>query len=285
MTIDQQGFIDKEAAVWKPIKNAKIEGKIYFGFLAAGKINAENLWQTFFDMAFDEGFEFEIGIHCDKPFAGAFAQYVLPQRTPTTWADTIAAHAILIADAKLRGCDKFVLLSDSCAPLNTPKVVWESLLQTSHSFVQKIERWVLTPTQYAALPQKPKQVYITEQWFCADKKDYWLWATEAVTKWAGYHAGNELYLLPLFANNNCANGLRVYQYHHTNWNAIISRRSPKTYMPFNERDAFRHDNVRYPCTANFDETVISQLWGRYLFGRKFSAGCDFGLIEGRLKQL
>lgn len=279
MKTDRNGYIDGDSSVWKVANATNLNGKIYFGFLSTGGINAARLWRLFFETAEANGMAFEIGVHCDKPFSNAyFAPFVLEENAQTTWAQTVEAQTLLIKDAAAKGCDKFVLLSDSCVPLSTPLAVWGRLLASDYSFIQPVKQVVLPAKDFAALPSPPPQFYYTQQWFCADKKDFHLWDGELVRRWFKVWVGNEKYLYSLFHAQKALSGLMVYHYHHTSWSGSVKRNSPRVYMPIHLRKLA----ADYELTATFDRAVGGLLWGRFLFGRKFGADCDFSVFEERL---
>lgn len=188
------------------------ELKLCFAFLCDSKQTGlvgdpHPIWQRFFEACNRDGYQYEIAIHSAKTLSEAYEPFRLLTHAPTTWERNIQAHKPLIAFANTKGCDKTILLSETCIPTANPFNVWSTLAKTVGKTVlngvhplspEENKKW----HRYPAL-NNGNSFWKAEQWAFVDKEHYHLYKeTEISNQFVNSVADNEAYLISLLREHD-----------------------------------------------------------------------------------
>ena len=111
--------------------------KIALCFLTYGDLSKPELWKPFAD-ATDK---YNIYIHNKYNFNSTFNKYCIKKVIPTRWGhiSLVKASLLLFEEAYKNVENKyFILLSDSCIPLYTPKYIYEKIFSQKTNIISLV---------------------------------------------------------------------------------------------------------------------------------------------------
>jgi len=169
--------------------------------------NPHPLWQRFFEACDRDGYQYEIVIHTAKPLSDYYEPFRLAEHKQTSWERTIQAHKPLIAFAASKGCDKAILISETCIPTATPQTLWVTLAKMVGKTVlngvhpltlEDNKAWHKYPILNAGAA-----LWKCEQWCFIDQVHYELYKeSQIAAAFANSVADNEGYLIALLREND-----------------------------------------------------------------------------------
>lgn len=168
---------------------------IAFAFLIKDELPHRALWEAYFARlpANPIILIHPYAGHCVDPPPGA----VVVPTAPTTWGQTMQAHLRLLTYAAALGADRYVLLSESCAPCLPPHILVERL-RPEVSYFHDTRRHNYGPVQHRRLRNRTiAEPYLTkvrwgEQWhhLCRRHVDLLLADTAAQAAFADCKIGD-----------------------------------------------------------------------------------------------
>lgn len=229
--------------------------KIALMFLTIEELNQSSLWQEYLKGNEDK---FNVYIHSKNPILDPFfSKYRIKKIVPTKWGHICVAVRNLIQEAtKKEENYKFVLLSESCVPLVTPKRLYEELTKDDETYLLWTDPWWRedNPRTLQCFPQEYRKGNHT--WFILNREHALICAEDEEFNEISnaYPVSDESYMSTLL---NFHGKLQV------------SRRT-LTFVDWTRSKKSRPYEFKEFNAADFQLLQRSKEEG-YLFARKFSA--------------
>lgn len=246
---------------------------VAFCFLTVDGHDCPVAWESFFAQADKDGYQYVIVNH-SKNGANDFLK---PHRTKTTvensWERTVPALIEMIKEAKEKGANKAVIVSENCIPLKNPTTFWANM---SHDFtlVTGLRSFDNDENLRRKCALFWGRNYVVEQWSVIDLDRHAdiLTAPHIVTDTCKEMVGdNEFWLFAMLRYERRLNEVRLAHTIHTAWPP--SGEHPKYYV-----DGTQWKNktleVIDPKRTAYQATLLPEdmqclLKGKCLTGRKF----------------
>lgn len=245
--------------------------KIAFLFLTIDSVFHEAIWVRFFTQS-EVQERYSLYVHPKKSMAPTsfFASAVIPERLPTSWANTMEAQVALLREAlKDPANTKFVFLSESTIPLATFDEIYTRLLEHPKSqFNFKKNPFAIRT--FGSI--KPSRIYFNSQWIILNRTDAQLMVddTEILPIMARHPHDQEHYPSTLLAHHKCLDQVVSTDLTFVHW--IGTGGHPHLFKEL----------TKDPSTDRLLSCIENK---RFLFARKFSKGCDLTPLHRLIPEL
>ena len=253
--------------------------KIGFCFLIYDTITHEEIWNIFFSNIDTTKYSIYIHYKNNMPLV-YFEKYKLKNCLETKYADVSLIHAynMLFKTAFDDGCDKMILVSQSCIPFKSFNYIYDFLTKDSLCHFNITPHSQCFPRCTTLLKYYDRaHIQKSSNWFILNRKACELVISSTVERineeYTSIYAPEEhYYIMKLFVNNlqgelcttpNLANQATTF----TNWEGMdykyVSTNGLKNYSSISE------------------EELVYLLESPCLFGRKFSRECCLSLFNDK----
>jgi hypothetical protein len=206
----------------------------------------------------------EVGVHSATGYIGTEWRDKLVPTQPTSWAQTMLAHYALY-DAFLKSdCDRFILLSESCFPIEEPEVVFEELEKQgdaallmqyiTHPHLNGSKLWFKPTHNWRKVhPHAHNVLEFHEQWYSLPRDlvhqmcqpDVRAWTQKCFARSGG---DNEMFVATTLKFLQQSHRVKEYPLTYCKWEHSVS-----------------HPNVHYVVDNQFVKSLREQ---GFLFARK-----------------
>jgi hypothetical protein len=239
--------------------------KICFAFLIEDIINQEEIWFDFFKSIEEK--DFEIVIHSKSEpklnFINTITNNIHINKVFSKWANLQKVGNFLLECAKDLGCDKLILLSNSCIPIKSGDFIFDYLNNDKHIIMYSNPWWYHSRNTEIF-------VYTTgnHQWCVIDKKHFNLFLEDSDRLFFEDEVTfpEECYFSSILNKHNLLNDSEVTQLNSTftDWDRSPNGKSPYTFKYFNQYDLelinkLKHDNQTLfirKVDKDFDKTLL-----------------------------
>ncbi len=220
-------------------ENTFLPKKVALLFLTCGDLNHTDFWKNYLSPHLDK---FTIYIHSkhgvNDPF---FAQFTLSKTVHTSWGNTIRAERALLRQAfKDQHNYKFILLSESCIPLVTADILYQTLVKDEWSYFFWTHEGWWPPKSSRELVELPKEHRKgNHTWIMLNRRHAEVCIKDkSILKIAEKHANNdESYFASLFSFHHCLEEVVNFGYTFADWGRPAAGGAhPYTFTFFNGHD-------------------------------------------------
>ncbi len=251
--------------------------KLGFCFLIYDIINNEKLWDIFFQNIDKNKYKIYIHYKFNRPLK-YFEKYKLENCIQTEYADVSLIHAynLLFKNAYDDGCDKIIILSQSCIPLKSFDSVYDFLTKDDFGHFNITPQNQCFPRCNHLLHFYPHHVIQkSSAWFILNRKlceSIIQYDTNKInTEYQPIYAPDEHYFITTIFNNNLQNEI------------IITLNVANDATTFTNWEGM---DYKYPSNRgikNYDyiteDELLYLLHSKCLFGRKFNKECITSLFN------
>lgn len=240
--------------------------KIALCFLVRDKPHNRNLWEPFINDR-----RFNIYIHSSFEQNNEWSKYYIEERVPTTWSNCMLAQKTLLE----RACDsdianyKFVVLSESCIPIQSPDFVYNTLIEDNQSYVPHVPAWFGPEISSRYLTSIPRENFFIGSQFFIINRDICLLLKEdndVIHKVAKYMIDCEQYIATYLSLRGKLGSVTNKELTFLDWGRTTNGGASPYLFPASLDD--------------YDRNALktAQQNGK-LFARKFPDGVDVGFLN------